>query len=249
MRDPAITVWVSTRNARCFIARCLDSLITQTFTDWEAIVIDDASTDGTQEQMLAHTWNDDRIRVILNATRQRQVGCFLQAFPQMRGAVIAELDGDDWFCSAEALAEIKAAYDADDQCDATSGRNRSTLGFESTQWIGETRPSRWGDLSASMCAPRTWRRSLQAQIMAEMPSVYCDSYGRHWQSAGDVALFAPVLATARRIGSTVNPVYEINMNNPESDWVKESREQGQCAAALLELWRGRGIRICTPARR
>ncbi len=49
------------------IVATLDSLIAQTFTDWEAIVIDDGSTDSTAEVVEGYGSRDQRIRLLEQA--------------------------------------------------------------------------------------------------------------------------------------------------------------------------------------
>ena len=245
MTPPTFTVWISTRNAEPFIGKCIASLRTQTFTDYEAIFIDDVSTDRTWQAAMDAIDSDPRFRSIQNITRQRQVGSFLETFPQMAGRIIVELDGDDWFCRDDALAQILACY-AGPNVQATSGRYRSTFGFESPAWVG-TRRGAFNDLPATMCAPRTWLRDLTVRALAEIPEVFYGPDHRPWQSAGDLALFGPVLHMASGITSTVDAVYEVNMMNPESDWVVGQREQGECASQLIEMWRTRQLAITVGA--
>ena len=42
----SISVIIPVYNVKSLLARCLDSLLAQSFTDWEAICVDDGSTDG-----------------------------------------------------------------------------------------------------------------------------------------------------------------------------------------------------------
>lgn len=60
---PAVTVVVAAHNAAETISEAIDSIISQTFHDWEMIVVDDASTDGTS-RILATYADDSRIQVI-----------------------------------------------------------------------------------------------------------------------------------------------------------------------------------------
>ena len=58
---PSVSVLMPTYEQSCFIERALDSLLAQTLVDWEAIIIDDGSRDGTG-QLLARYTDDIRIR-------------------------------------------------------------------------------------------------------------------------------------------------------------------------------------------
>ncbi|MFE9253547.1 CDP-glycerol glycerophosphotransferase family protein [Streptomyces sp. NPDC006879] len=61
---PRLSVIVPVYNVELFLDECLQSLVDQTFTDWEAVVVDDGSTDGSLA--IAQRWaaEDERIRVV-----------------------------------------------------------------------------------------------------------------------------------------------------------------------------------------
>ncbi|WP_333769237.1 bifunctional glycosyltransferase/CDP-glycerol:glycerophosphate glycerophosphotransferase [Streptomyces sp. IBSBF 2435] len=67
---PRLSVVVPVYNVELFLDECLQSLADQTFTDWEAVVVDDGSTDSSLE--IAHKWaaKESRIRVV----EQRNAG-------------------------------------------------------------------------------------------------------------------------------------------------------------------------------
>ena len=62
--NPKITVIIPAHNVGLFLPDCLDSIIGQSFTDWELIVADDGSTDNTGEILNKYAATDNRIRVI-----------------------------------------------------------------------------------------------------------------------------------------------------------------------------------------
>lgn len=64
--DPApfVTVVVPVYNQEGYLSRCFDSLLAQTFPDWEAILVDDGSTDGSGAVCDAYAAKDSRFRVI-----------------------------------------------------------------------------------------------------------------------------------------------------------------------------------------
>ena len=57
---PVVTVIMPSHNSERFIEESIDSVINQTFEEWELIVIDDASTDGTLELLEEHRRKDER---------------------------------------------------------------------------------------------------------------------------------------------------------------------------------------------
>ena len=64
MKKPLISIIVPVYNVKNFIRECLDSILAQTLTDWEAILVDDGSTDGSGEICDEYAAADARFTVI-----------------------------------------------------------------------------------------------------------------------------------------------------------------------------------------
>jgi hypothetical protein len=65
MRPPRISIVTPTRNRLTLLGQTLDSVAAQTLTDWEHVVIDDGSDDGTTRMMYARVSADPRVRYIV----------------------------------------------------------------------------------------------------------------------------------------------------------------------------------------
>ena len=59
-----ISVIIPAYNAQAYLRECLESVLAQSFSDWEAIIVDDGSTDSTCEIGLCFTARDSRFRLI-----------------------------------------------------------------------------------------------------------------------------------------------------------------------------------------
>ena len=94
---PQVSVIMPTFKQARFLRRAIDSLLTQSLTAWELIVVDDGSPDDTQA-VLAPFLDDSRIRGIRFDTNQG-LGCALNAgLDASSGALIAYLPSDDiWY--------------------------------------------------------------------------------------------------------------------------------------------------------
>lgn len=89
-----VTVVVPCFNQGHFLAECLDSLRAQTLTDWRAIVVDDASTDGTTPA-LCDAQADERVTVIHLATNQGRSLARNAGIELATSEAIFSLDADD----------------------------------------------------------------------------------------------------------------------------------------------------------
>ncbi|TAK21255.1 MAG: glycosyltransferase [Chloroflexota bacterium] len=90
---PLISVLMPARNASAYIAESLTSLVKQTFEDFEVIVVDDESSDGTGQ--IASDIGDRRIRVTRNDQRRGISGALNRAIEEAQGRLFARLDADD----------------------------------------------------------------------------------------------------------------------------------------------------------
>jgi glycosyltransferase involved in cell wall biosynthesis len=91
--NPTVSVVMAAYNGATLIGETLDSLWAQSFTDFEVIVVDDCSTDGTLD--LLRACPDPRLRVIAAEQNAGPVHSRNRAFAEARGRYIAGLDQDD----------------------------------------------------------------------------------------------------------------------------------------------------------
>jgi glycosyltransferase involved in cell wall biosynthesis len=110
LQAPDISVVVPAYNVGRFLGATLASLRVQTFPHWEAIVVDDGSTDDTAVVARAVAEADDRVRLVVQPNRgvsaARNAG-----LARASGACIMFLDGDD-LLHPTALARLKTTLDA-----------------------------------------------------------------------------------------------------------------------------------------
>lgn len=91
---PYFSIIIPVYNVAPYLRECLDSVLAQTFTDWEAICVDDGSTDGSGAILDEYAAKDKRFRVIhqanagVSAARNR-------ALEEIKGDWVGFLDADD----------------------------------------------------------------------------------------------------------------------------------------------------------
>lgn len=94
MKPPVVSVVIPLYNCAPFLREAMDSLLAQTFTDFELICINDGSTDDTEKIVLSYT--DPRIRYFANDSNVGLVYTLNKGIELSTGEFIARMDGDDW---------------------------------------------------------------------------------------------------------------------------------------------------------
>ncbi len=90
---PTVSVVMSVFNGDRYLKEAIDSVLAQNFADFELIVVDDGSTDGTAA--ILESYSDSRIRTSRNAVNLGQPASLNRGLAAARGALIARLDADD----------------------------------------------------------------------------------------------------------------------------------------------------------
>ncbi|MBX7213723.1 MAG: glycosyltransferase [Thermoflexales bacterium] len=104
--DPVVSIVLPTYNNVGTIGAAIQSVIFQSFQDWELLLLDDGSTDGTRE--LVGAFDDPRIRLIQDGQHLGLAPRLNQGIDLARGSLIARMDGDD-ICYPTRLAS-EVAY-------------------------------------------------------------------------------------------------------------------------------------------
>jgi glycosyltransferase involved in cell wall biosynthesis len=103
---PEVSVVVPAYNRREVLARALRSLVGQTFRDWEALVVDDGSTDGTGDAV--YSFSDPRLRVIRHPVRRGPAAARNTGMAASTGRIIAFLDSDDEWLPEKLRKQVEA---------------------------------------------------------------------------------------------------------------------------------------------
>ena len=93
--QPLVSVIMPCYNMERFIADTINSVIHQTFTDWELLITDDASTDKTVAIVQSMTEQDARIRLTVNTTHLGIAASRNNCIKASHGRFLAFLDADD----------------------------------------------------------------------------------------------------------------------------------------------------------
>lgn len=92
---PKISVFMPAYNSEEFIAEAIESILNQTFKDFEFIIINDGSTDHTWDIIQKYARQDNRIRAYSRCINKGIVYTANEGFELARGEYIARMDSDD----------------------------------------------------------------------------------------------------------------------------------------------------------
>ncbi|MDE2411761.1 MAG: glycosyltransferase [Sphingomonadales bacterium] len=110
MTSPAISVAMSVYNGERFLAEAIDSVLAQTFGDFEFLILDDGSKDDTRAIIADYAARDARIRPICRENRGLVVS-LNQLLAESRAPLVARMDADD-VCHPDRFARQHAFLSA-----------------------------------------------------------------------------------------------------------------------------------------
>lgn len=216
-----------------FIARCIGSVVEQSFHNWDAWVTIDPCGDGTFDNAVAAAGRESRVHLVRNEVRRYSLGNLVAAIESSEAEpedVIVVLDGDDWFATPDALRIVADAYRRFD-CWMTYGSWISNVAGPHGRYDGrwpaypegtsDFRRSRWLGT-----AVRTWKKWLWDLIdHADLRG----HSGEYFRVAEDQAVMLPLLemsgTTKARHISEIIMVYNKTVKYPVSDAIEQERER------------------------
>ncbi|MEO0030816.1 MAG: putative glycosyltransferase EpsE [Pseudomonadota bacterium] len=123
MLPPRVSVICTFLNRESFLGEAVDSVLAQDFADWELLLVDDGSRDGSSALAADHARRDSRIRVLSHEghinrgiSASRNLG-----LAQARGQFIAFIDSDDVWLPGKLSGQV-ALFDAMPDIDMVCGR-------------------------------------------------------------------------------------------------------------------------------
>lgn len=118
---PDVSVIMSVYNGELYIEEAIESVINQTFTNWELIVINDCSTDSTGDILASFAEKDSRIKIHTNEINLRLPTSLNKAIDLSEGRYIARMDADD-ICLPERLEKQVEFMDKNPEISLSSCR-------------------------------------------------------------------------------------------------------------------------------
>lgn len=104
MSDPLLSVTITNYNYAKYVERAIDSVLAQTFTDFELLVIDNASSDNSPEILRKYAALDRRIRVVEHPENLGMFASLREACELSTGRYRVHVEADDWVLADDAFA-------------------------------------------------------------------------------------------------------------------------------------------------
>jgi glycosyltransferase involved in cell wall biosynthesis len=90
---PKVSVIMPVKNGKSFLSEAIESILAQTFSNFEFIIVDDASTDNSST--IVRQYKDDRILLVTSKNHLGLTASLNKALKQAKGEYIARMDADD----------------------------------------------------------------------------------------------------------------------------------------------------------
>ena len=130
-----VTIIIPTYNRAHLLSRSLDSVISQSYQNWECLVIDDGSTDYTAELITLYCEVEERIQFLKRPAGMRKgaSSCRNYGLSKARGEFIQFLDSDDLISSEKIELQTRLLIDDPDSSIATCTWGRFTKSFDDAE--------------------------------------------------------------------------------------------------------------------
>ena len=218
-RPPLVSVLVPIYNVERYLDECLASLAAQTFTHFEAICINDGSTDGSRDIIQRYMDADPRFRVI-DKPNSGYGASMNRGLAEARGDFIAILESDD-FMEPAALEKLHTAITKHDADVAKANfffywsiptpRDEFFEIFRPDQCDRPVKPA--DDLGLFHAKPSIWSAMYRRSFLTENGIDFLETPGASFQ---DLSFTFKVWASARRVTYVYDALVHYRQDNENS---------------------------------
>ena len=245
MDTPMVSILIPVYNAKNYLAECLSSVLAQSYKDFELVLCDDGSTDGSGAMCDEYAGKDTRVRVI-HQDNAGNLTARLRLIDEAKGRLIRFVDADDTIPkdSLKETVEYAEASDADIVCfgytmTEDNGREyKKVTGLfpdgaliteEDRKLVYRAFVSDW--TLNSICG-KLFKRELFFKV-SDRPEIHKNLNG------DDRLLAAGMLSKAERIGYLDGPLYNYRLSNDgmgrhyKLDFLKDSQLVNEYVLSLM----------------
>jgi glycosyltransferase involved in cell wall biosynthesis len=218
MPQPAISIVMPVYNAAPFLAEAMESLLKQSYPDFELIIIDDGSLDASVD--IIRGFSDERIRLLSNDVNRGVIHSLNRGVSEALGSYIARMDADD-IAMPDRLRMQKEYLDDHPDIDVVAGIVAliDAEGRDAGRWPDDARHVSPGSIRAFMPVNNC---IAHPTVMVRADVLRAFGYRTAQKGAEDYDLWLRMLAAGRRIGK-VDAVVLKHRLSPQS--VTRQRQQ------------------------
>lgn len=93
-KEPLVSIIMAVKDTAIYLEECLDSILNQTYKNWELLAVNDHSTDATPQILSKYSKKDDRI-IYLESNRPKLIPTLQIGYAHAKGTLINRMDSDD----------------------------------------------------------------------------------------------------------------------------------------------------------
>jgi glycosyltransferase involved in cell wall biosynthesis len=238
--SPKVSVLLPVYNAESYLRRAIESVLVQTFTDFELLALDDGSTDKSLSILREFAGKDSRVRVISRENRGLVV-TLNELIAKSESQYLARMDADD-ICRPQRFERQVSYFDAHPDCVAVGTRSLiiDSDGMPITETTNELAHDEIelahlsGAGESRMCHPSVMiRRDAIMQV---------GQYRREYQFAEDLDLFLR-LGEIGKLANLPDVLLEYRQHMESIGYTHGDLQRNAARQALREAWLRRGIPV------
>ena len=206
---PEVSVILPIYNVETYLPACLDSLLAQSFTDFELLCVNDGSTDSSPAILASYAGKDPRLKII-NRENGGLAVARDSALPHVRGNYISFVDSDDYLAPDCLSKAVSRAKDTNADIVLFSGViiNEEDKSFDHVTWLLRTEKlpdsevfnhSDVPDRLFQITQPHVWTKLFSARLVLDNPELRFGLF--RW--AEDYPFTYTAMALALRITASV----------------------------------------------
>lgn len=195
MENKKVSILMGIYNGEAYLEEALESILDQTYTNWECIVIDDCSTDKTPEILKTYIQRDRRFRCYRNEENQKLPGSLNRAIKEAEGTYFVRMDADD-VCRRDRIEKQVEYMEKHPELDLSCGR----CFIWDQDGILPTNMQRRGDADAAGALFLFFNPILHPGVIAKGEVMRSFLYDPRFTCTEDFELWIRMLIAGKKIG-------------------------------------------------
>jgi glycosyltransferase involved in cell wall biosynthesis len=217
--NPRVSIIIPAYNTASLIASCLDSVFSQTFRDFEAIVVNDGSPDTPELEQALQPYRDKIIYIV--QPNRRAAGARNTAIGMARGELLAFLDSDDSWLPDHLASQVQL-FDQDPAVDLTYADAFLISELPSQQRFMERCPSD-GDATFEALVSEKCQIPISTVVARKSVIVKAGCFDESLLRCDDYDMWLRTAFVGRKIAYNRNPQARLYQGRPDSLGVSRAK--------------------------